>query len=217
MELKDLEDFSPFLYDPSRQYTLEQLKKSHMDFQASLPEGPERLPNNRAKVLRYIILVYDMNSPLRRMFPSFLNRKKEAAIMAGFKLDKKTRRFNQEVEDIISGYDKGVNKMIVRYVMYFYNHKYLQLVVFNEVMGQLALQKMGTTKITGTDMKAFTDMGKSIESLNQEIFGGDETQNVKKELHRLLEEEVEDLRPDIMAQEIHNNPELFKDMDNWLQ
>ena len=214
MKLEDLQDYSVFLYDPSRYYTLDRLKDSHTDFKAGLPDELEK---DRKKVLRYIILAYDINTPLRRMFPVYLTMKKEAAVMAGFKIDKKMKKFDDAVEDMIVGQDAGVNKMIVRYVMYFYNHKYLQLVVFNEVMGQLALQKMGTASFNTSEIKGFNEIGESIEKLTNEIFGGNESRELKKELHKLLEGEIEDLRPDIMAREVNKNPDLFKDMDKWLQ
>ena len=57
---------------------------------------------DRLKLFRYIIMMYDMLSPMRLEYPDFWERKKVSALNAGFKVNKKGY-FDEIIEKMLLG------------------------------------------------------------------------------------------------------------------
>lgn len=216
MDLQDL-NTEVFYYNPTKDYELKKLEKSHPDFQQNLVGD---LQKRKKTVLRYIILNYDMNTPLRRKFPDYFYRKKEALKIAGFKVDSKTKRFNRSVENMIISKDPIVNAMIARYIMYFYNQDYIRLVTFYEWLGHLAGKGMEKSNVEGKDIKAMNDLSEAVEALTNKIFDihgvDEESKELKQKLYKAMEEEKKNLRPDDVAKQLQDDKEMFKDMGSWM-
>jgi hypothetical protein len=198
-------DGSVFLYDPTKDTEIEKLKNSHIDFQEDL----EGLNNYRKKLLRFIILQYDMKSPLRIEYKDYFKRKANAAMMAGFKRNAKTGKFKEEVANAMIGNNEVVNSMIVRYVMNFYNEDYLQLIIYWEMFGRFGREQF--TNFNAQSIKALNNVKETISQLTEKIFGGKETMELKKQLYRALDMEKENLHPDNIAKELSQNPDLFEE------
>lgn len=211
-------DTEAFYYDPSTDYALNKLINSHPDFQQNL--GYE-LEKRKKKILRYIILNYDMNTPLRRKHSNYFKRKVEAAKIAGFKYNKKEKRFANCVENILISKDDVVNAMIVRYVMYFHNQDYLRLVIFNEWLGNIARKEMSKGDIEKKNIDALNEISKGIEELTNKIFGtseiDEESKELKQQLYKAMEEEKESLHPDEVAEQLQNDPNLFQESGDWMK
>lgn len=213
MQLSDF-DSSQFQYDPSKDYELNKLLKAHEDFQEKLGDDLEK---QRKTIFRYIILMYDIHSPLRIMFAEDFKRKREAAVLAGFKMRKKNRKLTPALEDILIGKNPTVNKMIIRYVLGFSNPDYLRLVVFKEMLGQMARDSINGKNVTPQNIKAFNELSESIEHLQDKIFGSRESKELKEELYKTLEEEYFNLQPDMVARELSENEALFEGMGDDLE
>jgi hypothetical protein len=206
MQITDL-DCSVFSFDPTNDYDMRKLEQSHKDFQ--LPLGKDIEPYRR-RILKYIILYYDINSPLRIMFANDLTRKVEAYIMA-FKVKNREKQLPEFIEDILTGQSWTVNTMIIRFVMMFYNDRYLRLVVFREMLGQISRKKIErNTEIKGADITTINDLSANIEHLQRTIFGGNESTQLKEELYKVIEKEHFNLHPDLVAKELAENPDLFE-------
>ena len=54
---------------------------------------------DRLKLFRYIIMMYDMLSPMRLEYPDFWERKKISALNAGFKVNKKGYEYMAAVKE----------------------------------------------------------------------------------------------------------------------
>lgn len=213
MQLSDF-DLTQFQFDPSKDYELNKLIKSHQDFQQKLGADLEK---QRKTILRYIILMYDIHSPLRIMFSEDFKRKREAAVLAGFKMKQKNRKLTPSLEDILIGKNPVVNEMIIRYVLGFYNPDYLRLVVFKEMLGQMARNSINGQNVTPQNIKAFNELSQSIEQLQDKIFGSRESKELKEELYKTLEEEYFNLHPDMVAKEMAENEKLFEGMGDDLE
>jgi len=215
----DLLDFNMevFYFNPVKNYELEKLENSHPDFQQDL--GGD-LQKRKKTVLRYIVLNYDMNTPLRRKFPDYFYRKKEALRIAGFKIDPKTKRFSRSVENMMISKDSVVNAMIARYVMYFYNQDYIRLVTFYEWLGHLSGKKMDKNDVNNTDIKAMNDLSDSVEQLTNKIFGtagvDEESKELKQRLYKAMEEKKRSLRPDDVVKQLQDDKNMFNDMGGWM-
>jgi len=205
MDIKDL-DTSVFLYDPSKDHDLKKLQSSHEDFQAEL----DGLNKDRKKILRFIILVFDKQTPLRLEFKDFFSRKGEAALMAGFKRTGKNKRFREDVEDAILGKNDKVNGMIVRYLMYFYDEDYMQLALYYQLFGIFGKEKMSEANISPQQINALNSIHKTIKELTQKLFGGDESRELKAELYRSLSSETWNLHPDRVAEKLSEGEDLFE-------
>jgi hypothetical protein len=99
MKINDI-DLSGFRYDPSKDSEIKRLQK---DFpQAFNPlwiENP-KLSKHQTNIIRYIILLYDINSPLWETVKKHEERKIKALIMAGFEHGS-DGKFDWDVENAI--------------------------------------------------------------------------------------------------------------------
>lgn len=208
LRLEDL-DGSVFMYNPKKDSELKRLLDVHSDFNFPLYSGIKTL---RYQILRYIVLQYDKNTPLRHHFPNYYKRKMQAAIMAGFQRNSKTGRFSESVKDILIGENEDINKAIIRYVMMFYDDDYLMLIIYRELLGGQSadMMKMKNSKpLSNSNIQAIREMNQEIKQLAEKIFGGKENRKLEEELYRSLEYEIEALRPDYVAKQLSKGEKLF--------
>ena len=87
------------------------------------------------KQLRYVILMYDINSPLRHHYPDLVKRKQFAADMAGYDLNKDdvTTLFEFKIKNDQDEYvpNEDMLKMIMKYLKY-QNNWVWSMIVSNE-------------------------------------------------------------------------------------
>ena len=96
MQLDKL-DLSRCLFDPRSQSFLSDIK-SYEEFNEDIPY---KLPKKR--IMTYIVLIYDMDSPLRKEIRDLTARKIMALDLSGFKRDKKTGHFERPIELMLEG------------------------------------------------------------------------------------------------------------------
>ena len=152
-----------------------------------------RLEKNR--VLRYIILMYDKNSPFRKRFPDISRRKIEAAKYAGYKLEE-GGLFPEHVEDMLMGRIENANKMLVAYVRLHRNIKFSYLVSMEESFYHLMEQ------VTGGDMKNLAQIRsikEEIEETLADILSEDNTPLIKESVLKYVEDRRLNLRPEDIA------------------
>jgi hypothetical protein len=86
------------------------------------------------RMLKYVLLMYDMNSPLREYYPELDKRKQFAASMAGYDLDKDDVTglfdFKIKVEDEEVAHEELLN-IITKYLKYQNNYMW-SMIVSNE-------------------------------------------------------------------------------------
>lgn len=87
------------------------------------------------KQIRYIILMYDINSPLRNHYPDLFKRKEFAADLAGYDLmkDDVTTLFDFKIKNEEDEYvpDEDMLKLIIKYLKY-QNNWVWSMIVSNE-------------------------------------------------------------------------------------
>ena len=143
-----------------------------------------QLPRNRKKWLTYITLVYDMNSEIRRNQPHYIERKSTAATIVGFEKNKDSGRFEPIVEAALLSKDETLNKAVVQFVYYCFNNNYKLLYVLSERYDDaIRAQSMPGVSFGEADRKHLTAMQADIEALEEKIFGGAETMDMKKSLY----------------------------------
>jgi hypothetical protein len=186
-------DYSKCLYDPFDKQTVSKLE-GFPEFQFEVKD--------KAKVIAYLILVYDRNSDLFLMHSDNLYmRKKEAALRVGFKLDVK-KHFEEWVEQILTGENEQFNLAQFRYVRF---HGIPDLPVLIKYLEMLDAEMAGVLPSDPLKRKYvmtnIEELHKKIDDYEQKIFTGKESERARESLYSLIEK-IRVPRPEYIAQDI---------------
>jgi len=157
------------------------------------------------KVLRYIIYLYDINSPFHSVEVTGGRRKGEAAKLAGFEMDKTTKKYSDEVINMMVGKNEKINRMIIKYCLFFYIPRYAKLSVLLDAyektlkLLQIADEKEAKTKDILANLNT---MEKEMDSIMEEIFASDGSQELNRTMYRMIEEEDLELSPELITKRI---------------
>ena len=190
-----MQDFSRCLYDPFAKDTVERLEQ--------LPEFNFTF-KDKAKIIAYLILVYDYNNrDWQKQFTRHIELKREAALLAGFKIGA-NKHFSEEVEDFIVGNNAEFNKAVIRYLYLCGIPELPALVAHRELQSAEMEAAFGTTdpkdrKIIRENIDKGTER---IAEYEEKVFGGKEVENLRKELYKNIEAEKIRLRPEHIAEDI---------------
>lgn len=187
-------DYSQLIFDPFAPDTITKLEQ-YEEFQFSVPDKP--------KMCAYIVLLYDINSDLKRNYPDNLyERKRNAALSAGFTIT--DGHFPGWVEDILVGDNDKFNDAALRFVRMFGLPDMPAYLAYTEI-----LHKQVSAALKETDEKKLKIIQENIESsrtmvaqLERKMFGGEEVESVRAALYRLAEKQRLNLRPEHKAQQI---------------
>jgi len=163
---------------------------------------PLDAPLDKAKVIRYIILFYDMAEELSQSHPDLMARKLYAADVAGF--ERVDRKFSDEVAEMLIGGNANVNRMIVRYVQLFPEPEYPSYIAYQSMLMQQMAAAMGSSdpKIIKEIRQNITDLNKQISALAEKIFRGETTASLIKALYSSMQETKLGVRPEDIARAI---------------
>lgn len=150
---------------------------------------------NKDKVIRYIMLLYDKNTPFRIKFNDVLIRKVEAAKGAGWEIVEQGL-FQEDVEKLLRGENKQVNKMIVAFVRLHRNFKYSYLIALEETFYRFLNESIEGEIKNLAQMKSTQA---ELEELITELLNEDKNPNVREESLRYVEESRLNLRPEDVA------------------
>ena len=193
-------DYTGCIINPEKKEDIERLKANYDEF---LYENNVLTPDD--KIIKYIVLNYDMNSPLRGLYTNFYERKNKAAVLAGFiKSDK--RRYPEEVEDVLIGMNDEVNSMIVRYIIMHGSPDITAYVAYNQILESELKKSLSADSYESKDLKATRDninaVTKELNELHYKIFGGTEGQKLKDQLYKTLEDDRLRIRPEHIAKDL---------------
>ncbi len=112
------------------------------------------------KVIRYIIILYSEDSPLsKKPLPPLEERKYRAADLAGFKRDKKTDDFNENiVEQLFLLGDDEVIDMAMGYLQYLHSDLWIEINIIAQ-----ELEEYRRIRITPVNADADKDLLTAIE------------------------------------------------------
>ena len=114
MEQSDI-NTKVLLYNPFDKDTALKLADKYEEFNFSFTNLTDK-----RKIVAYIILMYDLHSPLRVDIHDLFERKRAAVQLGGFKAGD-GGYFEKKVEGAILGEDPKVNDAIIRYLTFFSN------------------------------------------------------------------------------------------------
>lgn len=160
---------------------------------------------DKANVIRYIVLFYDMASELGKMWPDLFKRKLETAKLAGFKTGK-GNKFSEDVADMLIGLNTDVNRMIVRYVKLSPEPDYPTYISYQSMLMQQIVASMKSTdaKEIKEIRQNITDLNKQISVLTGILFRGDDSGSLIKALYSSMEEDKLGIRPEDIAKALRD-------------
>jgi len=163
---------------------------------------------HKEKVFRYIIYMYDRNSPLRTKYSDLDRRRLEAAKEAGFRTEQGV--FPEEVENMLMGKIPKINRMIVDFVRHHRSYKYSYLVANEESFYKIMQQVLNgeTKQIADLDR-----IGKQLEETLSEMLNEDDNVAIMDAVVKYIEDEriSEQLRPEAIARKMKESGNPFPD------
>ena len=166
---------------------------------------------NIQKVLRYIIYTFDQNSPLQAI-PDMLERRIDAAFLAGFLDSGATNKFHARVEEMLVSKNFDVNLMIVQYCVLQNNDDYISMVALQDTLRRVALDMLNNDyeeKVQQV-IKAMDDCRKSISSIRETLLTTSKDPFLNRSLYVFREASKLRLRPEDIAQMLMEHDPFFK-------
>lgn len=160
---------------------------------------------DKEKFLKFVVLVYDINSPMRNMYVDLWERKRATAIMVGFKVDE-SGKFESDVEAMLVGENMECNKAISKYVVIQGIPEYTALVALQTSLHceMLKVQKgVANQNVT----KNIILLQNNIKSNTEYLFGGEEPLNLRQALYGIIEKDRFPL-PDEVVRRIADGDKL---------
>jgi hypothetical protein len=161
---------------------------------------------DKEKIIRYIILMYDKDTPFRKRYNKVNQRKIEVARYVGFEHED-GGLFSDDVNDMLMGNNNDVNRMVVEYVRHQKNYKYTYLVGLEEGFHTI-LQEVTNGKIS--NLSKLEDMQNQLEQTMTDLLNDDKSIGLREDLMEYMEEERLELRPEDIAEKILNGESPIK-------
>jgi hypothetical protein len=132
-------------------------------------------------ILKYIAILYDLNSEIRKNVQNYPTRKRIAAKLAGFPLDE-NGHFSEDVENMIWGKIPKVNSAIIQYCfLSTLNIFYTVSAAYREM-----LFKETANSFEKYDKETIANIGKLQDKVlenEKKLFGGEEVEELRKALY----------------------------------
>jgi len=159
------------------------------------------------KVFRYIVLMYDKESPFLYRVNNILKRKVEVARYV--KLVENPKMVPEDVMDIFSGQDAKFNSMVIAYVRMFKDIKYALVVGLDNLFFSDLEKVQG-----GTSLKTLPDTQKSLEDAITDLLSQDNSPQLRDELYSYMQEErLSTFKPEGIADMIAAGKNPFENYD----
>jgi len=194
---------SKMLYNPNDEELVEKL--------SMYAEFNKDFGIDKEKLFKYIVITYDMESPMRTMYVDLWERKRSVAILVGFKMNS-NGKFSEEEEAVFIGKNMDVNEAITKYIMLHGIPEYTALVAYQSGL-HYEMLKVQRGVINQSITKNINLLREKIRDITEYLFGGDETLNLKRMLYSKIEKDRFPL-PDEVVKRI-NNGDMLDDFNPY--
>jgi len=181
---------------PDDQDPLEHFKPLQVIFS---PIPPVYNGISRNSIVRYVLFMYDIGTPLRSAIPEVMRRKFYAASLAGF--ETKKNKFIKPVEEILVGKDEVVNRAIVEFVVSIHSASYTKLVAFENAL-QGCLMSMMKGSLGKNAIDDINSLESEINTLTGKLLQDDKTQFIVDKLYEKIATDKLELRPEDIADKL---------------
>lgn len=165
---------------------------------------------DRNKIIKYIVLMYDMNTPLKRI-DNIQKRKYTAGKISYFPTDEEGK-FREHYEEIMNGKSFTVNQMIFRYLKFHRNPDYSFLVSLEDSY------YTNLTKMMGGDNSAYSIVKNQKDDLTRatsEFLNQDDQGVLKESLYEHIDMDNMGIRPEDVAEALSKHEDPFPEIDPY--
>ena len=135
-------------------------------------------------ICRYLVLMYDVDSPMRGQVRMYYDRKYKCAEMLGFPTDK--TGWATEVENMLIGKNQQFNVLIASYIAQMGLPEYVQLIAYLEIQ-KIKYMEIFSGKMSDKSDQIIERVTASIVELTRKLFGSgqeDEITMARKALYQ---------------------------------
>ena len=194
-------DRSKYYFDPFDEDLSKKLSK--------YDEFNEEFGLDKDSTLKYIVLMFDMQSSLRLDVRDFWERKRVAALIAGFKYKARMKEFDEATEKMLLGENAAVNNAVTKYIMLFGSQQYAALVIYHTML-VFEVQKTMRNSYTNSTIKNVEHIRKEIDKITEELYGCKETINARKALYSKIEKDRRAEKPEDIIERINKGDNLIE-------
>jgi len=194
--------YSKCKVDPESSGFVKEFEDLHPDFKEDLFLGR----TSRNSVFRFIVLMYDIESPYVIKYKDITTRRMQVARNCQF--PKNGVEYDPEAERLVLGKNPRINKVALRYMFLQNDIEFLQ---YQSYQIMLYKQLKNTLDANYDDPSKYTKLKTSIDELSAElkkmqviIFHGDESKDMKRSLYDFASKINLDFRPEHRAKRIEN-------------
>lgn len=188
--------YDHFRYKPFDKATFDEL--------CELPEFKFSF-KDKDKAISYMILVWNPdNRDWQKQFTRYTDMKREAALLAGFKLNS-SNKFDRDVENLIIGSHANFNRAVIRFLYLLAIPELPALSAHRELMSAELEAAFEATTDPKTRKEIRLNIDASTEKIDEyerKIFGGSESEALRTSLYAHMEQNKLRIRPELMAEAI---------------
>lgn len=146
----------------------------------------------KRKLIQYIILMYDPESPMRREVGHYMQRKAACAELVDFSRPK--GKWAPDVDDLLVGKSKSGNKLIAAYIAYLAIPEYAELITLLEIQRVKTIETfMGN--VNDNTHKVMSAVTEKIREITSKLFGSGEVEEIQSARRALYEQSNIDKPP----------------------
>lgn len=166
---------------------------------------------DREKVLRWIIALYQLDSPLVVDFPDYKKRRAEAGVIVGFKT--KGGVFEDVYMDVLIGKNERVNKAIIEFCRMLRDDDYTELKLYQDRL-YAAFDKLSVSEEAKDEkiiMENITRYKDKISELKKKFVVQDEDGRLMEEMMRVMDQDYVDMSREAIVRRIEKGEDIFGD------
>lgn len=174
--------------------------------------GEAKVEVDASCLAKYILLMYDPNSPLIELVDDYWSRKYEALELSGFK--SKNGKFDAKVEDFVLGKNENVSDLIISWLIYVSKPKWSHYIYLNESLLRYTRQTQSfeeKDKMKPGDIEAVSKIMRELTIVGRDFMGGDETKEFLERLYYKTYQELLKIRPEHYASRLTGGETLDED------
>ena len=168
----------------------------------------------KIRLFSWIVIMYDMNTPLRREIKDLYKRKVYAGSLCGIFPHATSGKYRDCFEKIFTGTDKDVNNLIVKFITSFSSPEFTQL-MGNAALQEKALEQIVSGKADRNTQFVFDSATEKMKELTNMIYGSgerDEVYEARRALYKQVAYDLSDMRPEAVARTVLREGKL---PDEW--
>lgn len=210
MSLKEL-DFSKCRYNPAG-------KTFVKDISHDIPIFEQYEHEKKREVFRYVVSMYDKNSPLWYKEPEYFQRKILAVNLCELSKETNGGSFSGFSREVMEGRNKEVNQLVVAYLANLGDIEYTMLINELTMYYGYTLKMMSADLLDKAEYTVLKELSKNISLGTNKIFGSgqdEELTRVKTLLYEKAEQDRQRMNPEAVVKMLETDGDFPVDWGRY--